>query len=169
MTSCKPPPTCIDASPIPDANDSRMSAIPYEANLTPMGVSPPRAPRTVRDTLASYGSRCSAIPMQKAPMRKQMRVGPDDPRQPVSCTFGPLMQSLELVARPADQEGINPMQSRGQLRLVEVAVVVDPACTPAERGDRSHLNAPSSSHGGSQPAPKLQSPCPHPLERWPRS
>src|SRR3954452_15755025 len=34
------------------------------------GVSPPRAPRTVRDTLASYGSRCSAIPMQKAPMRK---------------------------------------------------------------------------------------------------
>ena len=40
MTSCKPPPTCIDASPIPDANDSRMSAIPYEANLTPMGVPP---------------------------------------------------------------------------------------------------------------------------------
>src|SRR3954469_12571058 len=37
MTSYKPPPTCIDASPIPDANDSRMSAIPYEANLTPMG------------------------------------------------------------------------------------------------------------------------------------
>src|SRR4051794_20430347 len=91
------------------------------------GVSPPRAPRTVRDTLASYGSRCSAIPMQKAPMRKQMRVGADDPRQPVSCTFGPLMQALELVARPADQEGIDPMQSRGQLRLVEVAVVVDPA------------------------------------------
>src|SRR5215207_4041656 len=29
-----------------------------------MGVSPPRAPRTVRDTLASYGSRCSAIPMR---------------------------------------------------------------------------------------------------------
>src|SRR3954464_15108837 len=28
------------------------------------GVSPPRAPRTVRDTLASYGSRCSAIPMR---------------------------------------------------------------------------------------------------------
>src|SRR5215203_4776247 len=41
MTSCKPPPTCIDASPIPDANDSRMSAIPYEANLTPMRMAPP--------------------------------------------------------------------------------------------------------------------------------
>src|SRR3954453_23354663 len=41
MTSCKPPPTCIDASPIPDANDSRMSAIPYEANLTPGRMAPP--------------------------------------------------------------------------------------------------------------------------------
>src|SRR4051794_9217763 len=42
MTSCKPPPTCIDASPTPDANDSRMSAIPYEANLRPMGLYPLR-------------------------------------------------------------------------------------------------------------------------------
>src|SRR5688500_4264080 len=65
--------------------------------------------------------------MQKAPRRKQVRVGADAPRQPVSCTFGPLMQSLELDARQADQEGIDPMQSRGQCRLVEVAVVVDPA------------------------------------------
>ena len=56
MTSCKPPPTCIDASPIPDANDSRMSAIPYEANLTPMGLAPLRPPRTGRETLASSGS-----------------------------------------------------------------------------------------------------------------
>src|SRR4051794_15255470 len=56
MTSCKPPPTCIDASPIPDANDSRMSAIPYEANLTPMGLAPLRPLRTGRETLASSGS-----------------------------------------------------------------------------------------------------------------
>src|SRR5215217_6934102 len=127
MTSCKPPPTCIDASPIPDANDSRMSAIPYEANLTPMGVSPPRAPRTVRDTLASYGSRCSAISMQKAPMRKQVRIGADHPRQPLPCALGPPAQPFELVAGPAEQEGINAMQSPSQCRLVEVAVVVDPA------------------------------------------
>src|SRR3954465_5156099 len=46
------------------------------------GVSPPRAPRTVRDTLASYGSRCSAIPMQKTPMRKQMRAGGGNPAPP---------------------------------------------------------------------------------------
>src|SRR5256885_5439533 len=33
--------TCaLPISPIPDANDSRMSAIPYEANLTPMRVGP---------------------------------------------------------------------------------------------------------------------------------
>jgi len=37
MTSCRPLPTCIAASPIPDANDSRMSAIRCAANLTPMG------------------------------------------------------------------------------------------------------------------------------------
>src|SRR3954466_5354405 len=59
MTSCKPPPTCIDASPIPDANDSRMSAIPYEANLTPMHDHPlARAPAT----LADLGSRSGAEP-----------------------------------------------------------------------------------------------------------
>src|SRR4051794_38056173 len=52
MTSCKPPPTCIDASPIPDANDSRMSAIPYEANLTPMGASPLRYSTRSRPGLA---------------------------------------------------------------------------------------------------------------------
>jgi len=40
MTSCRPPPTCIAASPIPDANDSRMSAIRCAANLTPMGGDP---------------------------------------------------------------------------------------------------------------------------------
>src|SRR6516162_10655191 len=41
--------------------------------------------------------------------------------------FGPLAQPLEFVAGPADQEGIDTLQSRGQFRLVEVTVVVDPA------------------------------------------
>src|SRR5215813_15073620 len=65
--------------------------------------------------------------MQKAPMSEEMRSGSDDPRQPISCAFGPLAQPLELVAGPADQEGIDTMQCRGQFRLVEVTVVVDPA------------------------------------------
>src|SRR5215212_4988508 len=57
MTSCKPPPTCIDASPIPDANDSRMSAIPYEANLTPMGGARPAASAAGRTRPAYSGVR----------------------------------------------------------------------------------------------------------------
>src|SRR3954468_10150803 len=66
MTSCKPPTTCIDASPIPDANDSRMSAIPYEANLTPMGASPlrystgDRLPARGRGEAASRGAQGQA-------------------------------------------------------------------------------------------------------------
>src|SRR5437764_5008774 len=56
-----------------------------------------------------------------------MRSGSDYPRHPLSCAFGPLAQPLELVAGPADQESIDTMQSRGQFRLVEVTVVVDPA------------------------------------------
>src|SRR6516162_6575005 len=91
------------------------------------GITPPRAPRTVRDPLESYCSRCSAIRMQKAPMSEEMRSGSDDPRQPISCAFGPLAQPLEFVAGPADQEGIDTLQRRGQFRLVEVTVVVDPA------------------------------------------
>src|SRR5271154_6237131 len=46
---------------------------------------------------------------------------------PVSCPLGPPTQPLELAARPADDIEIDPLQGRTQLRLVEVAVVVDPA------------------------------------------
>jgi len=51
MTSCRPPPTCIAASPIPDANDSRMSAIRCAANLTPMGPHPLQIAFVRRDAL----------------------------------------------------------------------------------------------------------------------
>src|SRR2546421_9526991 len=47
-----------------------------------------------------------------------------------SNQFAPLglaTQPLELAARPADDIEIDPLQGRTQLRLVEVAVVVDPA------------------------------------------
>src|SRR3974377_528629 len=88
---------------------------------------PPVPPKTVRDPPESYGSRCSAIRMQKAPMSEEMRSGSDDPRQPISCAFGPLAQPLEFVAGPADQEGIDTLQSRGQFRLGEVSVVGDTA------------------------------------------
>src|SRR5262245_4282510 len=42
-------------------------------------------------------------------------------------TLGLPTQPLELSARPADDIEIDPLQGRTQLRLVEVAVVVDPA------------------------------------------
>src|ERR1700737_4700921 len=47
--------------------------------------------------------------------------------QPVSRPLGLATQPLELAARPADDIEIDPLQGRTQLRLVEVAVVVDPA------------------------------------------
>ena len=37
------------------------------------GISPPRAPRTVREPLSSYGSQCSALTVQKQPVGKQIR------------------------------------------------------------------------------------------------
>src|SRR5262245_49029054 len=42
-------------------------------------------------------------------------------------TLGLPTQPLELAARPADDIEIDPLQRRTQLRLVEVAVIVDPA------------------------------------------
>src|SRR3954451_23704115 len=37
------------------------------------GITPPRAPRNVREPLRSYGSQCPALAIQKRPMSKQVR------------------------------------------------------------------------------------------------
>src|SRR5215207_6055397 len=68
MTSCKPPPTCIDASPTPDANDSRMSAIPYEANLTPRGPTPlcAKIAAALRDAVCAAQRTAVAPPVEGA-------------------------------------------------------------------------------------------------------
>ena len=50
-----------------------------------------------------------------------------EPVEPVSCAFGLMAHPLELVARPPNDIGIDPLQGRTQPRLVEVAVVGDPA------------------------------------------
>src|ERR1700678_4340774 len=91
------------------------------------GISPPRAPRSVREPLGSYGSRCSVVDIQKAPMGKQEWVGTDDPRKPVPCPRCPCSKPLVLVAAPSDQVGVYPLQGAAQGRPIEVAVVVDPA------------------------------------------
>jgi len=49
------------------------------------------------------------------------------PGEPISCALSPMAKPLELAACPADQKGINPRQGRTQLRVIEAAVVVDPA------------------------------------------
>src|SRR5262245_64193216 len=56
-----------------------------------------------------------------------MRVLPAEPVKPVSCPFGLMAHPLELAARPSNDISIDPSQGRAQLRLVKVAVVVDPA------------------------------------------
>src|SRR5215471_12348383 len=60
-------------------------------------------------------------------MSKECWVGPTYPVEPVSRTFGLVAHPLELAAYPPDDIGIDPLQGRTQLRLVEVAVVGDPA------------------------------------------
>src|SRR5215831_18528201 len=60
-------------------------------------------------------------------MSKECWVGPTYPVEPVSRTFGLVAHPLELAAYPPHDIGIDPLQGRTQLRLVEVAVVSDPA------------------------------------------
>ena len=60
-------------------------------------------------------------------MSKECWVGPAYPVEPVSRAFGLVAHPLELAAYPPDDIGIDPLQGRTQLRLVEVAVVGDPA------------------------------------------
>src|SRR3974390_3444790 len=48
-------------------------------------------------------------------------------RKPIPRALGLMAQPFELLARPADDIEIDPLQGRTQLRPIEVAVVVDPA------------------------------------------
>src|SRR5436190_16759549 len=60
-------------------------------------------------------------------MSKECWVGTAKPVKPISRALGLVAHSLELATRPPDDIGIDPLQGRTQLRLVEVAVVDDPA------------------------------------------
>src|SRR6516165_2768925 len=74
------------------------------------GVSPPRAPKTVREPLDSHGFRCSAADIEEPPVGKERWSGATNPSQPLSCSPGTTAQTLELLSRPADQVGINTQQ-----------------------------------------------------------
>jgi hypothetical protein len=60
-------------------------------------------------------------------MGKQRGVVTDHSSQPFPCPRGTRSQSLIFVATPADQVGVYLPHVSQQERLVEVAVVVDPA------------------------------------------
>src|SRR5215467_11517445 len=60
-------------------------------------------------------------------MGKECWVGPAYSVEPISRAFGLVAHPLEFAAYPPDDIGIDPFQGRTQLRLVEVAVVGDPA------------------------------------------
>src|SRR6266849_116605 len=60
-------------------------------------------------------------------MSKECWVGPAYPVEPISRALGLVTHPLELAAYPPDDISIDPLQGRTQLRLIEVAVVVDPA------------------------------------------
>jgi hypothetical protein len=60
-------------------------------------------------------------------MGKECRVRTAQPVKPISRAFGLVAHPLELATRPPNDIGIDPLQGRSQLRLVEVAVVADPA------------------------------------------
>src|ERR1700687_5763726 len=60
-------------------------------------------------------------------MGKECWVGPAHSVEPNSRAFGLVAHPLELAAYPPDDIGIDPLQGRAQLRLVEAAVLGDPA------------------------------------------
>src|SRR5436190_2502209 len=60
-------------------------------------------------------------------MSKQCWVGAAEPVKPISSALGLVTHPFELTTRPPNDIEIDPLQGRTQLRLVEVAVVVDPA------------------------------------------
>src|SRR5262245_21512593 len=60
-------------------------------------------------------------------MSEEKRVRPAEPVKPISSPLGLMAHPLKLAAGPSNDIGIDPSQGRTQLRLVKVAVVIDPA------------------------------------------
>src|SRR5215470_11696148 len=61
-------------------------------------------------------------------MSEQSSICAAKPLKPISRPFGFVTQPLVLPARPANDIDVDPLEGRAQLRPIELAVVVDPAC-----------------------------------------
>src|SRR5271166_2863392 len=68
---------------------------------------PPRSRRTVRDTLASYGSHCSAASKEHGPMSEQAGLAARDALQPVDGPRLVPVQGLELPIGPSRQKDVD--------------------------------------------------------------
>ena len=90
------------------------------------GISPRRAPRTLREPLSSYGSQCSALTVQKRQWAKRSGDERITPASQSRVPFG-RCRTLELASCLLAKKDVDPTQGRLQRRFVEVAVVVDPA------------------------------------------
>ena len=82
--------------------DSRYAAIKQKAKHSPRGVSPRGARRTVRDTLASYGSH-QGTTAHSGPVREQMRGTAGYRPNPAPCTLDTIAQLLVFLSGPFDQ------------------------------------------------------------------
>src|SRR6202166_2406191 len=60
-------------------------------------------------------------------MGEELGIRSTEPVEPISCTLGLMAHPLELAACPPDDIDVDPLESGTQLRLVEMAVVGDPA------------------------------------------
>ncbi len=69
-------PLSAELRPLVPQQPTRPARSPTSADVeSPGGISPPGAPRTVREPLGSYGSRCSAVDMLKAPVDEESGMG----------------------------------------------------------------------------------------------
>src|SRR5262249_47862551 len=89
---------------------------------SPGGLSPPGAPKTVCHGIGPSAQRGAGSPDESGRYLTHPAGVP-----PVPCAFGLMAHLLELASCPSNDIGIDPFEGRTQLRLVEVAVVGDPA------------------------------------------
>ena len=90
------------------------------------GISPSRAPRTVREPLSSYGSQRSAVCVEKRPMGEQSRRGFRNSGEPEPRLSGSLLEAFELPHHPSVQMGVDQTKRRIQRRFVKASEVTNP-------------------------------------------
>jgi len=77
------------------------------------GESHPRAlPEPYVNLSAHTAPSVQPLSIQKRPVGKEIRRGPDHPCQPIPRNLRPLPQTLELAACPPNQKGIDPTERR---------------------------------------------------------